>query len=418
MRRSLLALVLIVPWWLTAQTDSLDNPPEVTVITIRAPEQRIYSDAYTYLSLGAMRRPDGIDTTTFDARYQSYDYCRTSLKNYHPRNGRIRNTWFKIRVIRNKVDKRVCFNLVMQPGVGDKIFWFQEGDLLLSMSHLCPEMRVFRRFDWILDEPLSRREFRRIIHKQRWYDIRLEYEEEDDAYTMILKGAETSLQFRAYPFWNQPLVAGDRNRPDPGKLYKGYSKRLERERKLFDKRIARNIKRGQTDRDREFRRVSAYFSAEEKAMSRDAWINYVGVILSDELTYLRDAPYYPRLFTRYLTYSLYQANTFRIGSRSNYGRCRVVADSTEHIVHSFYFLHGNSLRYFYQRTIQYDTPSTFISDMTPSTEMTGIFMLQNGMMLIATRVEYDAEYNDYTFYGQLYDPALMTIGEIAELLGL
>jgi hypothetical protein len=418
MRKILTALIVLISGVLQAQTDTLSDLPDVTIITIRAPGQRIYSDAYTYISLGVMRRPDGIDTTTFDARFRSYEYCRTSPKNYHPRSGKLRNSWFKIRTVRNKVDKRVCFNLMLRPGFGDSYWSFRKGEILLTMGNLCPEMRIFRRYDWILDEPLSRREFRKIVNNQRWYDIRLEYDEEDVAYTMILKGEETSLEFRAYPFWNNNLVSEDRNRPDPKRLFKSYLKRLNREKYVFDKRIARNIKRGQSERDREIRRVSQYFSDEERAMSREEWLNYATIIVSDEMTYLRDAPYYPRLLIRFLNYSRYRANTFRIGTKENYGRCRVLVDSTEHSVQAFYFFQSNLMQFFYQREVRYDTPSTFISNMTPTTEMTGLFVLDNGMLVIATEVQYNADYNDYTFIGQMYDPALMTLGEIADLLGL
>jgi len=427
MRRCLIWLMVLHAGLLSAQSDSAESADRFSVITIARSDFRIYSEAYLLYRFtpgtDAMLLPD---TTSFQDRFLSHDYCRTARKQVRRSDGRILNASFAAVNVRNRVSDGVCFRLTPRGGTvfSDGIRTRGSRAMIYSwkMTHLMPEMRIYLRYDWMVAEPMTRREFRRMMRKQRWYDVRILHEEGDEVSTMILKGAEENCTLTVYPFRNVKSLPEMWVRPDPDKLYSRYARALSREEHRFNTRIVREMRLVESRQraPREFMPV-AFFSPEEHAMTREEWFEYVMAVMSGESQYILDAPFSMGLLVRYLELNGYVESGRMSESRTadTHYLMQTPASDMMTAVRVIFVDKGARIfcgQAFINRSIWSD--NRFQSNYRPHDYDAAFVLLADGTLLFAERVVYEPEQGAYVINGTLYDVSLLTIGIVAQIAGL
>lgn len=418
MRSIPLFLIILLPAIALSQPDSNSGEEIVSVITIRKPEFRILSDAYTRLQ-PVSTVPLLTDTTRFEERFGDADYCRITPKRVSRNSGRIRNAYFTLRLVKNHIDSNLCFTLSMKPGVhesGGRTYI--KPSKYLDISTLCPEMRAFRAYEWIVADPYSRREFKALMRGKRWYDIRIYYQPESRQYTMNLKGADDSIDLQVYPVRNNRLIPETLQRPDPYKLYKQYDKLLNRTQKRFDANIDRQIRRWRQRDLEQNPRPDPFFSDAERAMTQEQWMEYAAKVLANEQEYLPDAPFTPILFSRYLRYQGYEYNAGSDNSGTPPARCRLSSDTLTCNIQQMFILDRVTLVVNQQTRITFDSPDTFTTAFRPGKNRVAVFCMKDGTLALSTDFTYNATRNDFTFNTEIFDPDLMTIRVVIDYLGL
>ncbi len=411
-------LLLLIPGLVLSQPGGTPVSEVVSVITIKKPEFRILSDAYTRLQPISVT-PLQIDTTRFDERYEDFDYCRITPKNLSPVSGKIRNAYFTVKLVRNRIDSNVCFTFSMKPGIAESESRFYISvNNHINIVNLIPEMRAYRSYDWILADAYTRREFRRLMRGKRWYDMRIYYEPEDDLYTLTLKGPDDTIDLRVYPVRNNRIVPEALRRPDPAKLFKQYDKMLSRLRKRFDARIDRQVKSWQQTNRQHRLFLEKYYSDEERAMTQEEWMEYVRKVLENEMQYLPDAPFYPILLARYLRYQGFEQRMGDGYNEQTPARCKLNHDSLTRQIREVLFLDKSGMLAVNQTNISFDTPETFTTTFRPRKNRVAVFYLKDGTLALATEFTYDDTRNEYTFLTETFDPGIITIRVVADYLGL
>lgn len=406
---------------LNAQSDSTASDDfDFSVITVQKPGFRIYSDAYTYYNAVPRRIGFLVDTTSFDARWESLDYCRTTRKATNPQSTRIRNAYFRVRLTRNNVNNKLCFKTAASWGVHDFTYYMRfRRPVVVNMVNLYPETRPFRMYEWIVYDDITRKEFRRMMQGKRWYDIRIEHEEGDEYFTMILKGSENRVSINVHPFINMKMINEERHRPDLDRLYRNYAKSLDKQRKKFDSRLERNMRFARNNGNPDlYKMVSRYFSAEEKEMDREEWTEYYQQIILNESSYIATAPFYPSIFTRHLAFTGYR--TLMITPRSNTpaNRFRLSDEAITSPPVSAIFINRNSLWFYNQGTVRSASNNAYFSDILLNDELVVVLVMKDGTIGIGDNFSPDPETGEYIINLETYKPELLTIGAIAEILGL
>jgi hypothetical protein len=387
----------------------------------------VLSDAYVHYQFIAGERLL-YDTNSFENRYASYDYCRTTLKNLHPRTGRVRNEYLRTGVVRNQVNKKTSFDLQLRSPYPVLIYnagpvaLYSSGRSpnILNMNRSFPELRCFKRYNWILTDTLTRKEFRRYIQRTKWYDIRIEYEEGDEHYTLVLKGAERSLSLQAYPFRNNSLVPEERSRPDLTKLHHCYTRALNKEQIKFDKRVRKPIKKMQHMEKRQWDFLrSRYFSEEERLMTKEEWLAYFGQVMLNEQEYLPDAPFYPALFLRHLRYNSFVPMPATLRSIRSSAPCCIESDSAQCIEPgNVIFINRNTLEYHSQLITESAGPCCFMAEMIPSGNFAALIILKDGSLALAPSVRFDELRQEYILYAELFPAGILTIRAVTDFLNL
>jgi hypothetical protein len=419
---TLLTGLILLAQLVASQPGSEASGGDFSVITIRKPDFRILSDAYIRVpevSGMIFSQRFNTDTTHFDQRFESFNYCRVSQKNVHPRTGRIQNTCFRVLLVKNKVDNHLCFTFYLKPGTDNsRWIYFPKNPYGYSISKLCPEYRPYRNFVWSQTQPSTRKEFRHMLGRNRWYDIRLGYEEGSKWYTLTLKGADTVITMQVYPVRNQKIGKQNNFYPDPGKLFKQYQKSLNKTRKRFDARIDKEIAKQIIRDQNRWTKAFDHFSDEEKRMSREEWNAYVMKIMENEAEYLPDAPFYPSLLKRYLVYNGFTVLVPDVNTDLKSGRCRLSNDSLTRKITWVMYIDTLKMRVIDHCNPVFDSPMTFLCPFKPGNELAALFILNDGTIAVATGCSYDALRNEYLFQAESYDIGFITVGMVLDLLGL
>ncbi|GEM_PF-2637425 len=409
---------MLFPAIVWSQPDNSAAEEIVSVITIRKPEFRILSDAYTRLQ-PVSSVPLLTDTTRFEERYEDFDYCRITPRQLSRNSARIRNAYFNVRLVRNRIDSNLCFTFSMKPGVhisGGKTYISPSNHLDITM--LCPEMRTYRAYTWIVADPYTRKEFRSLIRGKRWYDLRIWYQPESRQYTMTLKGADDSIDLQVYPVRNHRYVPESLRRPDPNKLHRQYSRMLGRIRKRFDANIDRQI-RSWRQRDLALNPLpDEYFSEAEKAMTQEQWMEYATKVLANEQEYLPDAPFFPALFMRYLRYQGFGEKAGFDNSGIPPARCRLSSDTLTGSIQQFFILDKVTMVMHRQTMVTFDSPETFITTFRPGKNRVAVFCLKDGSLALASDCSWNASRKEFIFNTEIFDPELITISVVIDYLGL
>ncbi|MFO7722114.1 MAG: hypothetical protein R6V49_02725 [Bacteroidales bacterium] len=427
MKKCLLSGLMLLAGILSAQTDTLPDHYNIGVITIRKPSFRVLSDAYAHYQFISGERLMS-DTTSFDNRYASYDYCRVTLKNPHPRTGRIRNDYIRTGIVRNQVNKKTSFDLqlrsthaVLLANLGPvAIYGMGSMPNVINMNRSFPEMKCFRRYDWMLSDTLTKKEFRKYIQRTRWYDIRIEYEEGEEDYTLVLKGAERSLTLQAYPFRNNSLLPEEKTRPDLSKLHHCYAKALKKEQMRFDKRVRKPLKPMQNKEKRQWEYLrSRYFSEEEAKMTKEEWLAYFRQVILNEQEYLPEAPFYPILFFRHLRYSGYVSMPATLRSIRSSAPCCIETDSSQCVVpKTVIFINRNTLEYHSQILTENAGPCCFLAELIPSGDFAALLVLNDNTLALVPVIRFDESRQEYILNAELFPVGILTIRAVMDFLDL
>lgn len=404
---------------LSSQTDSTAQGDDFSVITIRKPYFRIYSEAYARFIANPIVVSFG-DTTRFDERYLDYAYCRTTPKQFAFSGNRISNAWFRVVPLKKRADRRLLFSLKARTGLMEYAGRVRSSPEEPEMLHLFPEMRCFRKYDWILKEDVNRKAFRRFMRKNKWYDIRIEYSEGDDYYRMTFKGAESSVTFRVSPVrWTGKIFARWAT-PDLEKMYELYQKDLFKQRSRFDYRISREIRKAKNTEERQWKSlINNYFSEEEKRMSRNEWLDYCQMILFDEQRYLTDAPFTPLLFTRSLILNSYEMMVLPSGEVRSGSFFSTSCDNTPSMCQMTVLFNPNTLEY-YPQTYNNNRkiPGLYYSLLNLESGYSILALLTDGTLLLQKSVPFNGEKGYFEMKGVCFIPGILTLREVWDYLEL
>jgi hypothetical protein len=402
---------------LQAQSDTVPPPAEFAIITIERPATRILSDAYLYYEFtpGRVFGADEIDTLTFNQRYQNFRYCRVTPKTPSRLTGKPRNTSFKINPVRNHVSDKTSFNLSIRHGVHEKFYMRNIILTPTSFVQYFPEMRPFRNYDWVLEDGADRRTFRREMRFQRWYDLRLYHEEGDAHFTLELKGDSHTVSMTVTPVRNKKWMPSYLVYPEPERLYKQYQRSLSRIERQFNSRLRRSNRLGNTTRVSEFW-PRAYFSSEERAMTRQEWLDYYADVVFNEAEYLPDAPYYQSLLVRYLDLNGFTEvhpawiteTRFRLGE----------AFREQRGIEGVLFINPSANSYYRAYNIQVARDGTFTCLAPNTVSCIAIIELSDGNILVAEQISQDQQGGTFRLPAIPFHTDILTVGALTGYLGL
>jgi hypothetical protein len=236
----------------------------------------------------------------------------------------------------------------------------------------------------------------------------------------VLKGAEQTLRFQAYPFRNSSLMPEERTRPDLGKLYQCYTRALNQERIRFNKKISKPLKNQQNRDLKQWEWLNnRYFSEEEQSMTRDEWLAYYQRVILNEQEYLPDAPFYPSMLIRHLNYSGYISMPATIRSIRATTPCCIVTESPEcQEPQRVIFIDRTTLEYFSQQTPESAGPCSFLTGLIPAGDVAAVIILKNGDLALCQKITFDEMKQEYVVRAELFPTGILTISTVMDFLDL
>lgn len=157
-----------------------------------------------------------------------------------------------------------------------------------------PEFAVFKKMNWILDDTLSKKYFKKSFRKKQFCDIRLVFNSSANNFTFILKLDSTFMRVNAYPVTRQNKRGLESSQKQYTTLYAGYIKRLANRGQRFNKQLSKNKRKINAAR-RSYERMvwkqlrENYMSAEERSMKKEEWMKYYYEIIRNEEEALNNA---------------------------------------------------------------------------------------------------------------------------------
>ncbi|MPL98045.1 hypothetical protein SDC9_44243 [bioreactor metagenome] len=299
------------------------------------------------------------------------------------------------------------------------------------------EITAFRGMYWVLDEDMSRGNFkknyinRRIVRRKPgtgWNDFRIYYDDITKSFTLEFKNAYGFSRIKAHPVFENTRDP-QFSRDEYLKRFLRYSKTLDSRRKRFDKRIVRSLSTYRKTMLKIYASqwksfVETYFSSTEKAMTQDQWLQYYDMIIANEKTAFESAPVSENLLIRYLDMNkyIYSNSTIMLGF-DTLGVPALVdfIDETGNkcVVKRIFIL--NTMQKIYVPlfgTLGFEPQRLFIG---PSSDIVMIVFLRNGKIGIVTREtfsKYQADQNGYEMKMKLFEGKLLTFGQLAAEAGL
>jgi hypothetical protein len=242
-------------------------------ITVSESASTTYSPAVSsyirYLTYNNRRR--AVDTTTCRNRFKSDNYFYTS-KSTEPISFK-RNRWrsknssysalIKIKDVRkNQKDGSIMFRL----------------EKVVGSTHA--ELGIYSRTAWQVDR-MSYPEFKKALgNKNGFFDVRIV--KNGGTYSIKLKGTNGFIEVNAEPVkMNKKKKVSEYSPRMESYLYKTYCRLLKSREKLFDKQIARDLKKYRKTDSPAKQDLSAWtgakyvMTADEKEMTLDEWKAYV-----------------------------------------------------------------------------------------------------------------------------------------------
>ncbi|MGZ4033411.1 MAG: leucine-rich repeat domain-containing protein, partial [Bacteroidia bacterium] len=249
-------------------------------------ESSILSGAYlTYPALfqGVVYN---FDTLGFEERYKDLRYT-----NIYRRVGNV--TWgagaFMFRKSTYKREK---------PGKkNEKWFRFSLENQIVSTNY--PELRAFSGMYWVYQGELTKKQFKKKYLRKRqhvrfrlfkrsepiiWNDIRIEFDNNNSLFTITVKDTNGFEKFNAYPV--MPDIPIEKSQQMYNRRFLMYERALLRRTQNFKRDLSRNKNRY----DLNYKRMKEYawkelqirMTDEEKAMSREEWLEYYDNIIANE----------------------------------------------------------------------------------------------------------------------------------------
>lgn len=408
MPRQLLYGLLLIAKIAFSQTDSLVPDDNFIIIKIQKPGEKAYSPAYMHYRTSS----HFVDTNRFDTRYESFNYCRQTRRIMSERRNRLMNASFRLVSKPSDSPHNPCFKLSGRQG------WLLNHNGQIQcvsqdvVGQIAPEMRHFRHCNWRVEDSLSTGDFKRLMRKKYWYDIRLEYDKETQVFTMHLKGDESRSLLRVTPVYNSKIRKLMHRNPDCNKMYAAYTKTLNKQRKRFDRRTQKQqAKMAKRTVKEPIERIRYLMSEEEKKMTNEEWMEYYSAVVLNEEEYLLNSAFYPELFTRYLMLSGYERISNDLRGNRNFNRLKLNFESDNYPLLVFY-IDKQAMRFYQQTAISSAIDKSIFCDIRLRDDMAVIAVMNDGSIAIAPRLEFTSE-EDVFFANAMYINAFMLSIEAA-----
>jgi hypothetical protein len=335
-----------------------------------------------------------------------------------------------------------------KPGKKKEI-WFRFATDDARLSNAYPELRTFSGMYWVYKGDLSKRKFRKKFLKKRarpdyrgifglkplkrkmpirWNDVRIDYSKNNSLFTITLKSDTGFVSFPAYPLIAD--ISVERSQQTYHRRHMLYKKALLRRKQRFE----RNLARSKRQYDNDFKRLSGFawkelqirMSNEEKAMSKETWLNYYDNIIANERKALDKSALNPQFIMRSLqlrNYTILTSSaqvTQSVNPNGNFANKMMNADfinakdSSKLVVLNIFILDN-------KRKIVEQITGTL--GLTPNlipikqyTSQTLLVELRNGNWGFVNAGEIDKELFDpnkvFRLHTQLFDKNLDTIGDL------
>jgi len=389
----------------------------------------IYSEAYLHYADIFGKLYPGFDSLMFDERFRSPDYANVY---------KITNVLWTTRMNATQLfywknhktgmkGKQIAFN-----------FYPPESPYSENVRLFNRELTAFRGMYWVYEGGLTKKEFKKKyiikIRQNRtpvesFNDIRLYYDDLSKTFTIELKSTSGFETITAHP-----VLEGAKNpelsKDQYYKRYYRYLNSLDSRRKRFNKRLIRDKGTYHKNHDKLYKNAwqsftTNYFSAYEKKMTRQEWLEYYDWVVGHEKQAYEGAPVTQGLLRRFLTLNKYIQNTnsFDIMFDSAAVAQNIYftdTAGTKLVVESIYVL--NTLQKIYiQRVGSLGTEPNQLS--LKGSTVTGLLLfLRNGNVAVV-RPE---QYSRYTWdvrserqvVAEVFAFRLITFGQLKQMLAL
>ncbi len=206
------------------------------------------------------------DTNNFSSRYENLTYARTRrLTSYFWGDKKDLRPFFKVKKIRSNRENRdnILFRFPY-------IYAGAKKKYVISTANY-KELTPYCNYNWQYIGPMSKQEFLTAYCKiKRWTDIRVEYSDASNRFTISLKSPQSEVSFEAVP--QIPNVSEDSKLE---KLYARldvrYKKTLSKVESSFDRALDRKKIR---DQKKDWKIIKSAMSQEELKMTQADWLAY------------------------------------------------------------------------------------------------------------------------------------------------
>lgn len=230
--------------------------------------------------------------------------------------------------------RKSCLSYERPGKKSEKWFRIPVNDQLVAANY--PELRAFSGMYWVYTGELSKKQFRKKFLQYRsrydieimayglfkrkvpivWNDIRIEYDKNNSLFTIKLKGDTGFVQFNAYPVLYG--VALEKSQQSYNRRFVLYQKNLQRRSQTFKRQQLRERNRYDMNynrlQDYAWKELQLRMSDEEKAMSREDWLDYYDNIVANELQAISNASLARAYLLRALELKSYTATNLSINN--------------------------------------------------------------------------------------------------------
>lgn len=389
----------------------------------------IYSDAYLHYADIFGRGLPSFDSTMFDERYYDPSYTNVLKTSNTPwlLNWNTPELFLWSKKATGIKGKNVVFNFY-EPG----------GSYPTGTRVDNKELMAFRGMFWVYDGPLRLKEFKKkyIVKMPRnrlvvngVHDIRIQYDDLAETFTIELKFGGSYEKFAAHPMLESANNASA-SKEQYYKRYYRYLNMLDSRRKRFDKKLLRdkatfhkNFKRLFTNAWSSF--SLNYFSTQEKNMTPQEWLEYYDWVVGHEAAAFDGATVKQGLMPRYLAINKYIGSPAGLDvmfdSASTNQKCHFIdTEGSRLVVQSIYIL--NTLQKIYctfSGSLGVNSNDLVLGQ---SQSIALLLFMRNGNIAVLTTDQYRRRswdsLKEQEVTVDVYDVRLMTFGQLKQLLGL
>ncbi|MDQ3190575.1 MAG: leucine-rich repeat domain-containing protein [Bacteroidota bacterium] len=304
-----------------------------------------------------------------------------------------------------------------------KEIWFHLPNSYGTTNKDYIELNAFRGMYWVYKGGLSKKEFKKKYLKKSWQDIRINQDQNNSGFTILLKSGASFESFFAYPIINKEYPL-EKNHEIYNTRFLSYQKALTRRMKKFHTKHVRDRKKYDNNYDKRmdlsFLELQRVMSEREKIMSRQEWIEYYDAIMEDEAFALNNAPINFSYLQRSLTLQSYSIRNAPIRPDPRNPNLNFVTasfideqENTRLAVTTVFVLDNNS-RSFYQ--INNNSGDASIFPIIQNSNYTLIVLLRNGNFGTVSSAEIDIQNilpgNPIIFRVKMFDKNLNTMEEL------
>jgi hypothetical protein len=271
----------------TADTVGLSPKPanrKFGTIKAKPTDVVLYSGSYTRFAklVEVPSRMYVYDSLLFDERFENCKYKGIyRIDNWQ--------TGYRLDVRKSFIKRKACFLLNYN---------LKKNKAWKSLINTYPELIVFGRGFWVVEDAIKPYEFRKLYRKTHWNDLRITYNEQDKNFTLLFKGDTSFFTIVAKPIGFRNAKNPEREIASYTELYRNYLRALESRRMKTNKSVVANrlkmeaLRKKMLDENWEIFRKN-YFSEEERNLSKEEWLALYEEIIADEEKILNQA--YPQI---------------------------------------------------------------------------------------------------------------------------